>query len=142
MKSRYFMLEELVRKDVFRKYGQAAWGFFDPRLIETIDFLKDHFKWTITINNYPFGGDMEQRGFRDNLCPIVVNSCKKNKLYCSPHMRGMAVDFNVKGMSSEQARSEIIKAKNLLPYPIRLEDDVTWVHLDVVDTGNKVYVFK
>lgn len=142
MKSKYFELQELVRPEVYAKYGEKGWDFFDPRLIETIDFLKEHFGWVMTANDYIWGGSIHQRGFRDNLSPIVTRACKENRLYCSAHMRGQAIDFKVRDMESEEARKKIIEIAKLLPYPIRLEGNVSWVHLDVVDTGKKVYVFQ
>lgn len=63
-------------------------------------------------------------------------------MYVSPHMTGQSVDFDVQGLIAEEVRQWIIKNQNLLPYPIRLEDDDNWVHLDTRDADNgKVYLF-
>ena len=61
----------------------------------------------------------------------------------SAHLLGKAVDFSVKGMEAEEVRLWIAKNGHLLPYPVRLESGVSWVHLDVyeTDTDQKVYFF-
>jgi len=141
MKSEFFELKELVSEQVYKRYGKQAWDFFDPRLIKTIDFLKSHYDWTITINDWSWGGSLQQRGFRANLDPLVKNKTDQNKLYCSAHGRGQGVDFNVKGLSAEKIRQILIEDHNLLPYNVRIEDGVSWVHLDVVDKNVKVYLF-
>lgn len=61
----------------------------------------------------------------------------------SAHNFGKAIDATVQGMTAEEARNLIIKNQVLLPYPIRLEDNVSWLHLDVYDMNKgKVYLFK
>jgi hypothetical protein len=50
----------------------------------------------------------------------------------SAHCLGKAIDFNAKDQSAEETR-KIIKANiDKFEYPIRLEKDVTWVHIDVM----------
>jgi hypothetical protein len=68
---------------------------------------------------------------------------KKYKIYLSGHVLGMAVDFDVKGMKAKDVRLWLIEHKSELPYKIRLEKNVNWVHLDVEDEpdNNKVYLF-
>lgn len=135
----YFSIKELVCKDVADKWGDVAWNFFDPRLLETILFIRGNLGKPMTINNWASGGTFSQRGFRCNLCDLVKG---KKTLYCSSHMRGQGVDFDVKGMSAEAARQWIINNAFRFPYPIRLEKDVNWVHLDVCNcTTTKVIQF-
>lgn len=66
------------------------------------------------------------------------------KPYLSAHCLGRGFDVTVSGMSAEDARQAIIKASDKLPYPIRLEDGVSWLHVDVMDlcNGQKVTLFK
>jgi hypothetical protein len=59
----------------------------------------------------------------------------------SAHLSGKGVDFDVQGLVAEEVREWIIKYKTLWPYPIRLENGVSWVHLDVYDAGENVYLF-
>jgi hypothetical protein len=65
-------------------------------------------------------------------------------MYESAHLLGMGVDFDVEGLLAEEVRLWIVTNKNTWPYPIRLERDVNWVHLDLfdMDNGQKVYLFK
>ena len=58
---------------------------------------------------------------------------------------GKALDLVSSKMTAEEMRKKIIANKNKLPYPIRLEDGVTWLHFDVMCMANqtdKVYLFK
>lgn len=138
---KYFSLEELVDKDVFNKYGQFAWNFFRKELLETLVFIREYFNAPITINNWKSGGKFSQRGFRSNLSYFVKD--KKDKLYCSAHCLGAGVDFDIKGYKAEEVRNKLIEIQEELPYPIRLEDKVNWVHLDVYNnTDKKVVLFK
>ena len=139
IKPTYFDLEELVCHDVFKKYGEFAWNFLDPRLLLNIERIRARIGRQIIINNWRSGGDFSQRGLRCNLCSLV-NS--KKELYMSAHILGKAVDFNVDGMLAEEVRVWIYENKRLWPYPMRLERDVSWVHLDVYDMDEKVYLFK
>jgi hypothetical protein len=134
----YFSLDELVCPDVFHKYGEVAWTFFDPRLMITIEMLRTRLNRSIHVNNWHHGGEFTQRGFRCNLCSLVKNA---KGIYVSAHMTGQAIDFDVDGMVSEEVRQYIITNKNLWPYPLRLERSVSWVHLDTRGGVEKVTLF-
>ena len=143
-KSRYFKIQELVCPEVYRRYGERAWMFIDPELIETLDMIREKIICKpMIVNNWNTGGSYTQRGLRCNLCQLVKDKTKAGKLYLSAHNFGKAVDATVQGMTAEEARRLIVKNQILLPYPIRLEDRVNWLHLDVYDAdkGN-VYLFK
>jgi hypothetical protein len=137
-----FVLQELVCPDVFKQYGEFAWNFFDPRLLITLDRIRAKLNKRIFINNWQDDGNYSQRGLRCLICPIVKG--KYNTLYESAHMVGKGVDFDVEGLLAEEVRLWIAANKNIWPYPIRLERDVEWVHLDLFDMDNdqKVYLFK
>jgi hypothetical protein len=61
----------------------------------------------------------------------------------SAHMLGKAVDFDVQGLLAEEVRQWIVTHVSWWPYHIRLEKDVSWCHLDVIDfSEQKVYLFK
>jgi hypothetical protein len=125
---------------VFLKYGQVAWQFFDEKALITLDFVRDKLG-VITINNYHFGGHIEESGFRCIQCKIVKQKILSNELYVSAHMIGKGFDFHVRSQTPEETRQWLFDNRNLLPFPIRLEKDVNWVHLDTEDTGEKVYFF-
>lgn len=141
-KSEYFELYELVSPEVYKKYGERAWVFIDPRLIDNLDWLRKELGVPITVNSWFWEGAFEQRGLRENTSSIVKGKTAKGVIYLSGHVLGMAADFDVEGMEAMDVRLWIIKNKRRLPHPIRLEDGVNWVHMDVFDYGVKVYVFK
>ena len=143
-KSRYFKIQELVCPEVYRRYGEQAWMFIDPELIETLDMIREKILCKpMIVNNWSAGGSYTQRGLRCNLCQLVKDKTKAGKLYLSAHNFGKAVDATVQGMTAEEARRLIVKNQILLPYPVRLEDGVNWLHLDVYDADKgKVYLFK
>jgi len=143
-KPEYFGLKELVCQHVFGKYNERAWMFLDPRLLVTIDSIRERIGKPVFVNNWDSGGEYSQRGLRCTNCEIVQSATKNGALYMSAHLFGRAVDFDVQGLLAEEVRQWIIQKKPFWPYPIRLEDGVSWVHLDVYDenTNEKVYLFK
>lgn len=133
MKSKYFKIQELVSKDVYEKYGERSWQFIDEKLICTIDTVREFFDEPITVNNWLWGGSLEQRGLRANKDPLVAS---KKDYYISQHCLGKAVDFNVKDFTSEEAYNLILQNKDKFPYLKRIENiqyTPTWVHIDVAN---------
>lgn len=135
-RTEYFRLHELVSKDVLYRYGEQAWSFFDPRLLEFLDWMREEIERPITINDWFWGGGCSQKGFRENLCELVSERSKANKLYCSAHMRGMAVDMIVEGMTTKEVHEWLRTNKHRLPHPIRVEK-VSWIHIDVAIVNYK-----
>lgn len=143
----YFKLEEVFREDVLIQYGRNTnllLSRFDPRLLETMVFIRKELG-PITINNYLWGGDLDERGFRDNDGPMVRG---KGRPYLSAHVIGAAFDFDVEGMTANEVRAWLKDNSDKLPYKIRLERKyngsyILWVHLDVCDEPDnpKVYEF-
>jgi len=139
IKTKHFQLHELVCDHIYKKYGQQAWQFIDPRLKITIDWIREHISRPVYINNYEWGGSQTQSGVRCNLCQLVKTKTDKRQVYMSAHCTANAVDFSVKGMEAEAVRNWLVN--QTLPYPIRLEAGVDWVHLDCRNAGQKVYFF-
>jgi len=144
---KYFGIKELVSEQVYKKYGEAkCWAFFDTQLLETLLVIRrDILGIPLTINNWASKGSFGQRGLRANKDPMVVD---KKGLYLSAHVLGSGVDFSSSKMSAKDIRKKIKEKQDLLPYPIRLEDDEsapTWVHIDVATTPeeaeNKITYF-
>lgn len=133
--SKHFTIKELVSKETYSQYGNRAWELFDPRAIDTLDFIRDLFGVPVTVNNWVWGGQFQNRGYRDENCKIGADK--------SPHKRGMAFDFDVKGHTAQQVRDVLWQNSDKLPYPIRCESDVNWVHIDVKAVkGEKIHFFK
>lgn len=137
-----FKLSELVCPHVLKKYPEKqAWSFLDPRALETLAVIRTEILGVpLTINTSD--GRFTQRGLRCNCCQLVKAQTNKNNPYLSAHVLGKGFDFDAKGMTAEQARQKIIAAKDKLPYSIRLEKDVTWVHFDLANySDEKVQLF-
>lgn len=135
----YFSIKELVGKRTYKKYEQRAWRFLDYRLLYALLIIRTNLGLSITVNY----GNKQQRGLRTIVQQMVKNFFYKDKLYISAHLLGKAVDFDVKGMTAREVRNWIINNKDLFPFKIRLENNVSWVHLDVIweDKNPKVYLF-
>lgn len=140
MVSKYFKIQELVSEAVYKKYGEKSWEFIDTKLIKVLDLLREHFGKPITVNNWCFGGNLNQRGLRANKDELVVN---KKDYYISQHCLGKAVDFNVKGMTAQEVYEEILKNKDKFYLISRIEnikDTPTWTHIDVANVdGFKIF---
>lgn len=133
----YFKAKDLVCPDVYKKWGERAWMFLDPRLIDNLLYIRQGLAKPVIANTWGDGGIYTQRGLRCNCCSLVANKTKAGTLYMSAHMQGMAVDFDVKGMKAEEVRTWIKQHAATLPHPCRLENGTSWVHMDVrVDTSN------
>jgi hypothetical protein len=137
----FFGLEELVCKHVYDKFGDIAWMFLDERALVVLDWIRRSLGKPILINNWANDGMYDERGLRCNLCPIVRNKTNNDKVYMSAHVLGRAYDFDVDEWSAGEVRVWIAANKNNIPYNIRLENNVDWVHLDTYDMGKKVYIF-
>ena len=133
----YFDIEELVCPHVYKRFGGGAWQFFDERLLETMLVIREKLGKPIYVNNWQIGGNLSQRGLRCNVCILVKEKTDLEKVYMSAHLQGTGIDFDVKGMSAEEVRRWIEKNQILLPYAVRLEDAVNWVHLDLRNDGTK-----
>jgi hypothetical protein len=135
----YFDIKELVCPHVWNKFKDRSWMFLDSKLLITLNTIRERIDRSIYVNDYNRG--LDERGLRCNLCSIVRS---KTDVYISAHVLGKAVDFDVAELEAEEIRLWIAKNKNIWPYPIRLEKNVNWVHLDVLDMniGQKVYFFE
>ena len=131
---KYFDLKEVVSKQVYQRYGEQAWSFFDPRLLAVVVWLRKAMGIPLVCNNWANRGSLSQRGFRANTDPIVADKTKAGKLYCTAHSRGQAIDLSSGRASAKDIRAWIRRNIASCPYPIRLESDKsapTWVHIDV-----------
>ena len=86
------------------------------------------------------GSTYTQRGLRCNQCKLVKS---KKRIYMSAHCLGKAIDFHTKEYTSEQCRQLIKENIDKFEYPIRLEENVNWVHVDcyTLDSSKKLVTF-
>ena len=137
--SGYFKVKELVCPHIYSRWGECSWQFLDTAYLESLLVIRrDILQRPMTCNS----SNLTQRGVRCNLCQLVK---EKDSVYMSAHILGKAGDFTVSGMSAEEARKKIISCEELLPYPIRMEAGVSWLHYDVLEqwgVEEKVYLFR
>lgn len=141
MISKYFKIQELVSKSVYDKYGDKCWEFINPKIIIFLDRLRKDLDKPITVNNWLWRGEFQQRGLRANKDPIVAI---KKDYYLSQHCLGNAVDFNVKGMSTKEVYYYIINNYNKYMDCISRIENIdtapTWVHVDCANTNSDALV--
>lgn len=134
----YFQVSELVCGHTFSRWGERSWQFLDTDYLAALLVIRrDILQLPMTCNT----SSATQRGLRCNVCELVK---EKKKNYLSSHILGKAGDFTVKGLTAKQARERIIQNSHLLPCNIRLEDGVTWLHIDVLPqfgVTERVYLF-
>ena len=135
--SKYFTIQELVCNHAYTAFGDRSWQFLNTTYLHCLLIIRrDILKTTMICNNWSSqGGPFRQRGLRCNLCELVYSKTDIGKLYLSAHILGSAGDFDSKGFTATQARQIIEDNQHLLPYPIRMEQNVTWLHFDTYDTG-------
>lgn len=142
---RWFELYELLPPEVFsyddmmqkEKHLQKGWALLDTRLLETIDVIRDIIGYPLICNTWFQNGNRKYSGYRAVGCTIGALK--------SYHKEGKAVDLICSKMSAEDMRQKIIANQDRLPYPIRIEDGVSWLHIDTKDMdykGKKIYLFK
>jgi len=130
---KHFGIKELVCQHTAATFGEKSWQFLNTELLETLLVLRREIFNVATYVNY---NGMTQRGLRCNICQLVKDKTNKNQIYLSSHCNGAGLDIDFKGFTAEQARERIRKNADKLPYPIRLEKNVNWVHIDLYDDGS------
>jgi len=124
-KCKYFEIQELVPNDVLELLGEdICWGLFDPRLLLTIDMLREKFERPIMVNSTNLG--LQERGFRVH---NTTTGAEK-----SAHKEGKAVDFSVAGLSAQETRNYIYKLIQIQDPAVQFitemeEDTESWVHI-------------
>lgn len=135
---KYFDIKELVCNHIYDKFKSQSWMFLSTPLLHTLLVLRtDILNIPMVVNT----SNLKQRGMRCNMCPIVKG---KTKAYISAHVTGNGIDFSSNQKTAEEIRQIIKSNQSKLPYNIRLEEGVNWVHIDVYDAGfyNKITTFK
>ena len=135
MNNKYFKTQELISRAVYEEKGDRAIDFLNPKILEVLVFIREGLNVPLIVNNWSFGGRFQYRGYREPQCK---EGAKK-----SQHREGNAIDFHSTILSPEAIRNWIKRNADKLPYPIRLEEDVNWVHIDLANKGiTKVETFK
>lgn len=135
---KYFDIRELVCPHTYNKFGKVvSWQFLDTEILHVILVIRrDILKIPMQVNNWHKGGIWDERGLRCNLCETTRSKTIKKEIYLSAHCNGAGIDFVLSSLSAADARKIIKANQHLLPYPIRLESNSTWVHVDIYDYMN------
>lgn len=135
LKCKWFKLYELLPPEIYQN-EDAGWELLDDKLKVTIDFLRELFEIPLIINNWKIGGNRKNCGLRSKACAIGAK--------LSAHKQGMAADIISPKMTAYAMRKIIHINANKLPYPVRLEANVSWLHVDVRTDGQieKIKEFK
>lgn len=142
---KYFDIQELMPPKMLSledwqapKHMCQAWANFDPKLLETIDVIRGEIvQQPLLCNTWHMDGNRIYCGLRPSVCSIGAQQ--------SRHKFGQAADLVCYKYTAEQMRQMIVEQQDKLPYPIRIEDGVSWLHVDVADidyNGQKIYLFK
>lgn len=120
----YFSLEEIVPQAIYTYRGDKCLELFTREALETLIELRELFDAPMTVNTWKWNGNFGYRGFR----PVTYYA----KLSLSQHIRGNAFDFDVKGLTADEARDKIRqwKKEGKLKHITGMEIDINWVHVD------------
>ena len=130
---KYFHIKELVCPHAYSGWGEKAWMFLTTEALYTLLVLRTLILKVPLVCNTK---TLTQRGLRCNLCEIVKDKTAKNVLYLSAHINGTGWDLTSPKMSAEEMRNKIMQHADLLPYPVRIEKHVNWLHIDCYVIGN------
>lgn len=123
----HFHIQELVDPSTWNLLGDKAWFLLDPRLLWTLDRLRERYDRAITINTWRWTtrSPLTMRGFRPAGATVGAEH--------SQHRYGRAADFDVEGMEAEDIRQDILshQTDDIFKYIACLEVDISWVHMDV-----------
>ena len=135
LKSANIAVKELVTRELYDLLGDRAILQFDPVILEFVYQVRVRIKAPVNINTWCFGGRFDGRGLRDN--------SETSGSSGSYHRKGMALDFTVRGWKAADVRAWIIENRDTLPNITRMEDGVSWVHVDTAPTANpsEIYLF-
>lgn len=137
-KPRFFILEEVVPKSVFQRYGDQSdklWGCMDARVLWTADALRKRYG-PMVANTWHNGGTHQYRGFR----PFEVNLGAA----LSQHRYGRALDLVPSQTTAEEIRQDILKHPDWDEFKwIRcIEEGVSWLHFDCRNWIGSILVVK
>lgn len=126
-----FDLREFVPPSVWEDFGTASRWFLDPRMLDLAQFYRDYFGSAVRVNDWHYGGDFTERGFR---LPDTNTGAR-----LSQHKFGRAFDCNVKGYTPDEVRREIKQNEDLfMEEGLRALESgdiaTTWVHSDIRTT--------
>lgn len=136
----HFKIYELVDKATLDRFGFRAWMLLNPIALQALDGIREFFTdlrgkdTPVTVNNYHAGGPFQFRGLRPKSCTVGAEY--------SQHRLGNAFDCDIKGLSAEEARREILANKDnpLLININCIEAGVNWLHFDCRNIPDRIRI--
>lgn len=146
---KHFIIQELVPPEVYRERGERAWEILDPKMLMTIDAMRERFgpmiinTWHSTrlIGGY---GMRKHSGLRTMSYFVDMHGEKAGRekylSSFSQHKYGRGFDAVFRDYKAEEVRKHVLASPGAFPYLTAIEDDVSWFHGDVRNTqGIKVF---
>lgn len=121
---KHFKIFELVPPDIFQERGEAAWELFDPRLLITLDAIRDELG-PVVVNDWMDGGQFKESGFR--------SAKSTTGAHYSQHRFGRAADCKLQ-VKPADARQYIVSNFDKFVHLTTMENTdstPTWLHVDV-----------
>lgn len=134
-----FSAHEFVPQYIYNKYGSYSYTFMDDRILRISQALYNRYGTTY-LNNYKWGGNRQWQGLRNDKSPDYSPT--------SQHTFGRACDFRFKNVTANEVREDlkdygigILKMPNSIN-SMRIEDDVSWLHVDCANIAPGIKFFK
>lgn len=126
-----FEVYELVDKETYQRLGEKSWWMLNEKAVKGLFELRKAIGKPITVNNWFWGGSLENRGYRS------IYSTTGGKF--SQHRVGNAFDINVKGMTPIQVYDFILENYTKFGITTIEHKDYTptWTHIDFRPTNQK-----
>ena len=126
-----FEVYELVDKETYQRLGEKSWWMLNEKAVKGLFELRKAIGKPITVNNWFWGGSLENRGYRS------IYSTTGGKF--SQHRVGNAFDINVKGMTPIQVYDFILENYTKFGITTIEHKDYTptWSHIDFRPTNQK-----
>lgn len=133
--SAHFFLEEIVPPEIYNQYGEKGIQFIDQRIINILEYERNHFGRRVFVNNWHIAGATNirtERGFRR------PNSLVGGNL--SQHKFGRAADRNIEGISAQEHYQYILDhpeewINRGLTTMENIDSTPSWLHSDVRNTS-------
>lgn len=140
-----FRPEEIFPIHIIQQYTDkngnlnvSIWRLMDARTLWTAVRLRKLFG-TMIINNYLWGGQNHNRGYRDPISLIDYGHFKQTgeiiaqwSSFTSQHCYGRALDSSFKNILAQDVRKYIIQHSNMdaFKFITAIEKEVSWFHFD------------
>jgi hypothetical protein len=132
---KHFKPYELVSRKIYFDMNDSCLSLFEPKALIMLDDFHEFIHAVVTVNNWFWGGDLQHRGARSLQEQIEINPGHPHGMHVYDLEKGIkcrAFDMTISGMRAEDVRHIILTRQNdsLLSEITRLENHVSWVHID------------